>query len=439
MENPEFVEAETIDLRVYLHILNKWKWLVGGITLLFFVTSGILSFFVLPPVYQSKTVIMVKQYQDPKTAQNKRDQDDLESAVNSLARLPEMTIKTYTGQITNEALLRKVITTMKLDQTIYTPNSLRGLIEINPMPDTNLIELSVKNNDPALAAKIANTLAEEFLLFVGSANEKQLIISSEFLSKQLTEKNLELTKTVTELNKYRNQPGNVVYTEQEIRNKGLSLASYQDKLLQAAADYQEVLAGKQAAENNLKALPEKIKVTRLDKELGRAVETEEVNPVFSELTQMVARKNVELAELEARKTSIQGTVGQLQVELEKLQADLNGKKEKDAQLQEKMDQVKQTRDILADKLTQVQIIKSINLSQTSLQIVTPAFPQDGPVSPKKMQNMAIALVLGLMIGVGLAIILEFMNNTINKAEDVDRHLGLPILGTIPFARELDFE
>lgn len=439
MDKPEYTEMESIDLRTYLKMLQKWKWLIVGVALLAVLTSGILSFFVLAPVYQSKAVIMVKQYQDPKAGQKQQQQDDLESVVNSLSRLPEMTIKTYVGQLKNEALLRNVIESLKLDKAVYTPNSLSGLIEVNAVPETNLIELAVKNNDPKLAALIANTLAEKFLEFVGSANQKQLVVSAEFLSKQLVEKNKELTDAVTNLNKYRNQSRNVAYVQQEAENKNQNMANYQNQLLQAEADYQQALAGKTAAEQRLQGVPEIIKVKKINQETGKTEEIEEINPTYTELTRLVANKTVELAELEARKTSINGSVEQMQKDLENLQAELNSKREVDTQLQEKMEQVKQTRNILAEKLTQVQIIKSVNLSQTSLQIVTPAFPQDKPVSPKKMLNMVIALMLGVMIAVGFALILEFMNNTINKPEDVEQHLGLPILGNIPFARKEDFE
>ncbi|MHB9095079.1 MAG: GumC family protein, partial [Eubacteriales bacterium] len=378
MDKPEIVDIDSVDLRVYLKILQKWKWLIVGITLLAVVTSGALSFFILTPVYQSKTVIMAIQYQDPKAVQNNQQKDDLESVVGSLSRLPEMTIKTYVGQIKNEALLRNVIYTLKLDNTIYTPDSLSNLIDVKAVPETNLIELSVKNNDSNLAALIANTMAEKFLEFVGSANQKQLVISADFLTKQLAESNKELAETTNNLNKYRNDARNVAYLEQEAKNKNQNLTTYQNQMLQADADYQQALAGKTAAEEKLKNVPEKIMVKKIDVELGRPVETEEINPVYTELAQLAAQKSVELAELEARKQSFQTAVDQLQADIKNLQAELNSKRETDTQLQEKMEQIKKTRDVLAEKLTQVQIIKSINLSQTSLQIVTPAFPQIKP-------------------------------------------------------------
>lgn len=437
MEKTEF-ELDSIDFRIYLKIVQKWKWLIIGITALAVATSGILSFFVLSPVYESKTVVMVKQYQDPKAVQDSKDREYLESVVNALSRLPQMTIKTYVGQMENEALLRNVIDALKLDGNVYTPKFLSGIIDVKVIPETNLIEVSVKNNDPGLAAKIANTLAEKFLVFVGTANEKQLVLSAEFLSKQLAEKDKDLAEAVKNLNQYRNQERNTAYLEKEVEGKNQNLFSFRDQLLKVETDLKQAGAGKAAVEEKIKNIPEKIKVLKYDQQLGKTVETEEINPAYTEISGMIAQMSVELAELDAREESIRGIVDSLQAEVKSLQAELNTKREEDSRLAEKADQIKKIRDVLAEKLTQVQVIKSMNLSQTSLQIVTPAFPPDSPVSPRKMLNMSIAVVLGLMVSVGGTFILEFLNNTINKAEDIEQHLRLPILGAIPFARKEDF-
>lgn len=54
-----------------------------------------------------------------------------------------------------------------------------------------------------------------------------------------------------------------------------------------------------------------------------------------------------------------------------------------------------------------------------------------PVKPNPIMNMAIALVIGLMTGVGLAFLLEYLDNTLKTEQDIEHHLGLPVLGTIP--------
>jgi len=74
----------------------------------------------------------------------------------------------------------------------------------------------------------------------------------------------------------------------------------------------------------------------------------------------------------------------------------------------------------------VQIMKVENV-----QVVDPAIEPTTPVKPRPKLNMAVAGVLGVMVGVGLAFLLEYLDNTLKTAEDVRRHLDLPVLGTIP--------
>ncbi|CAH2714876.1 putative capsular polysaccharide biosynthesis protein YwqC [Neobacillus rhizosphaerae] len=53
-----------------------------------------------------------------------------------------------------------------------------------------------------------------------------------------------------------------------------------------------------------------------------------------------------------------------------------------------------------------------------------------PVKPKPILNMAIAFVIGVMIGIGTALLLDFMDNTFKDEHDVEACLGLPVLGTV---------
>lgn len=442
MDKPEVIDSDSIDLRVYLKILQKWKLLIAGITLLAVITSGVLSFFVLSPVYQSKVVVMVKQYRDPKstdTGQN-TEQENLQSVVDSLSKLPEMTIKSYVAQVTNEALLRNIINILKLDQAVYTPESLAGLIDVQGVPDTNLIEISVKNNDPVLAAEIANKLAEKFLEFVSSANEKQLASSADYIANQLAEKNKELTKAINDLNSFRNQARSTALVQQELQIRNNDLAANKTSLLSISSQIQQLQAGLDVAQQKIKETPEKIKIVKIDITTGgKPMDTEELNPAYTELTNSINQKSVQIAELNVQRQNSTIAVVELQKEVDALRVELNAKQQTESQLQENVDQTKHTRDVLSDKLIQVQLAKAVNLSQTSLQIATPAFVKDKPVSPKKALNLAVAFILGLMVSVVLALVLEMTNNTINKAEDIEQHLGIPILGTIPFAGKEDLK
>ena len=56
---------------------------------------------------------------------------------------------------------------------------------------------------------------------------------------------------------------------------------------------------------------------------------------------------------------------------------------------------------------------------------------ENPISPNKKMNIAIAGVLGLMLGVGIALLIEFLDNTYKNKDQIERELGLPVLGMIP--------
>jgi len=56
---------------------------------------------------------------------------------------------------------------------------------------------------------------------------------------------------------------------------------------------------------------------------------------------------------------------------------------------------------------------------------------ENPVSPNKKMNIAIAFLLGIMISVGFAFLLEFMDNTFKTKEQLEQILGLPVIGAIP--------
>ena len=58
------------------------------------------------------------------------------------------------------------------------------------------------------------------------------------------------------------------------------------------------------------------------------------------------------------------------------------------------------------------------------------FPEN-PVSPNKKMNIAIAFLLGLMVSLGLVFLLEYLDNTYKNKEQLEKDLGIPVLGAIP--------
>lgn len=67
----------------------------------------------------------------------------------------------------------------------------------------------------------------------------------------------------------------------------------------------------------------------------------------------------------------------------------------------------------------------------NIQIMDEAKIPEKPVKPRKLLNMAIAFFIGLMASLGLTFLLEYIDNTLKTEEDINKYLGLPIIGVIP--------
>ena len=79
---------------------------------------------------------------------------------------------------------------------------------------------------------------------------------------------------------------------------------------------------------------------------------------------------------------------------------------------------------------QDEIVKIMNVDNVSILAKAEVGEDTSPIKPKPLLNIAIAMVVGLMAGVGLAFLLEFLDNTVKTEQEVEKLLGLPVLGSI---------
>lgn len=144
---------EEVDIRQYWQVLRKRWIIVVALPVLAALISGLVSFFVLKPVYQASTTIIVgkKVPDSPQTAGQILDYNVL-LANQQLAKTYAMIAQSRTVEQNAVADLNLSLKVEELDK----------MISVKPVPNTEILEIQVTNLRPELAASIANTMAREF-------------------------------------------------------------------------------------------------------------------------------------------------------------------------------------------------------------------------------------------------------------------------------------
>ncbi|PGO26573.1 capsular biosynthesis protein [Bacillus cereus] len=77
-----------------------------------------------------------------------------------------------------------------------------------------------------------------------------------------------------------------------------------------------------------------------------------------------------------------------------------------------------------------EIAKIMTVDNVTILSKAEVMEHEGPVKPVPALNIAIAAIIGMLLSIGLIFILEFLDNTVKKEEDVENLLGLPVLGIV---------
>ncbi|WHY12588.1 Wzz/FepE/Etk N-terminal domain-containing protein [Peribacillus frigoritolerans] len=138
---------ETISIKdIFKTLKKRWK-LIMLLTLISALISGAISYFLLTPVYESSTQILVNQ----KQSENPLDSTQIRSNIDM--------INTYSVIIKSPAILEKVIDELELEQSV---EQLSQKVTINSQENSQVFSLTVQDSNPSQAVEIANTVSETF-------------------------------------------------------------------------------------------------------------------------------------------------------------------------------------------------------------------------------------------------------------------------------------
>ncbi|MBS4218979.1 capsular biosynthesis protein [Bacillus sp. FJAT-49711] len=139
---------ETISLKELMYTLRKRMSLIVLITVAAMVVSGAVSFFVLTPIYQSTTQLLVNQAKSDQPIYNPAEiQTNLQL------------INTYNQIVTSPFILDKVIDELELESTA---SQLKEKITVQSAKESQVVEVTVQDPNPKKAADIANKVASVF-------------------------------------------------------------------------------------------------------------------------------------------------------------------------------------------------------------------------------------------------------------------------------------
>ena len=447
------LKGEETHLRDYLRVLHKRRWLALG-TFSAVVVGTVIWTFAQTPIYEGAVKVLIDR-EPPRVVNIQEVQPNDSSSLDYYQTQYEI-IKSrpvIARAIESQGLARRMPRLAKANDPVA---SLLRVVKVEPKRNTRLVDIKVEDPDPQLAADVANGIAKAYARY---NLESKLLSTREalvWLSENMNELKAKVQDSEVALQKYREKAG-IVGMEQQRSITG-------QKMMDLNKTFMEAQAQRLAVESRLKELVPLVKgnvqsgllltskdnpllqkliadYSNLEVDLSKALRTykdkhPEVLKIQSQMDQVQERMRAEiqaaLKSVEAeyrvakgREDSLAGRIEQVKREA----LDLNDKEIQYSALMRETSSNQQLYDVVLKRVKETGL--SGGLESNNIRIVEDALVPNVPVRPRPLLNIALALVVGVMLGAGLAFFLEYFDNTIKTPEEVERYLGLTTLGVVP--------
>lgn len=337
----------------------------------------------------------------------------------------------------------------------------RNKIRISEVRDTRLLGISVEDQQPEMARDIANALAGNYIRFHLENRTEHSQDNLRWLTDQLYDVQKKLEDAEAEFIAFKKSRQIVSVSGRqdlinqkiaeinarylETRNDRLEIRAKLDKLGNVGRGRREDILRVRSLVpspliDNLYAqlLEAELEQGRLSKVYGerhpRMIQIvsgiEDIREKLgSEISKEMESMRSRHAILLDRERKLQEVLG----DFEREALDTSQQELEFTIFQRNLDTHQKLYDTLLAKVRETDLSEKIETS--GIRITEPAVIPAAPIRPRKSVNLALGLVLGVVAGLGLAFLREYMDQTIRTDEDVSRHLGLPVLSVIPEARK----
>ena len=453
-----------------LHFLDYWriirirKTVILAVFLLVVITATLVTF-ILPESYSSTARIKIQ-----------RDQPDITGVSGSVAMggYDPFFIQTEFEVIQSERILGAVITALDLNKVwgakyangdrlkkTESMGLLRSRMVLRAVRNTELIEITVLSEKPEEASQIAEQVATEYKNYRleewkrrANGGIQSLIEEKDRLEKKITD-----AQTLVEtLRKDLKVPDSIADGNSSAPPMTQDTLRHINALrIESKADFvrQDTLL-KELKALDPKTLRQVLPTAATDNLLGNLLEQETVasqklivveKDYGPEHPEVIKAKSA-VADLDEKITKrVDGIMRGLQAKVNSLgQALTNLIQEVDKSTQEDIDKANSSQPYFEAKRRLEELQKFRVLLETRIasetidkqlpttgmvDILDHAVPGIRPVRPNKPLNIALGIIIGLVVGVGLAFFIEYLDTSVKTIDDVERALQAPVLGVIP--------
>src|ERR1700716_473255 len=465
-------------LREYLRVLIKRKWIVIACAVGIFAAVAIASLR-QTPVYEAvgriavnkadsnlvtfKDSVPVMDYYDPTDLDT--ETRILQSDIVALQGIRQLNLDKrpeYGGHSAPQPNLVADPLQNDSKRTTALLGGFKGTLKVSLIPNTRIIEIHYRSTDPTLAANAVNTLAATYVEQNFKTKFESTMQASDWLSKQLVDLQMKVETSQEKLVRYQKEheifgvddKQNIITEKLDELNKEMTTAEFDrmqkeaayrqtqsnDPVAVSAAIVSDTTGGGAGAAS---ALLDKLR----EQQAGLKIQIADLSTQFGPSYPKIAQLNNQLKEIDH----------QLQSETNKAVDHLNGRYQaalqRENMLRASFEKQKQAANKLNESAIEYSILKrdvdsnrtlyeglleklkeagvTAGLRSNNFRIINAARVPTSPSEPNIPRNLSFALVLGIISGVGLAFLLENMDNTVRTPEQAQAISGLPSLGMIP--------
>src|SRR5437867_1323646 len=337
----------------------------------------------------------------------------------------------------------------------------KGNLRVSLLPNSRIIELHYRSPDKNLAANIVNTLAATYVEQNFKTKFESTMQAADWLSKQLVDLQMKVETSQEKLVKYQKQheilgideKQNITTAKLDELNKELTSAESarmeKESVFRLAdsGDTESALAvangGTAKGSGSSSGLLDKLQSTKADLKIQIAQVSTQFGPAYPKLAEL----NNQLQEIDSQ---IQGEVKKVGG---RLRGDYLAALHRENMLRAALEEQKQQANKLNESAIEYSLLKrdfetnrtlyegllqklkeagvTAGLRSNNIRPVDIARTPGAPAEPNVPRNLGFALALGLTSGIGLAFLLEGIDNTVRTPEQAQALSGLPSLGLIP--------